>query len=509
MRAANYLEEQGEITNQDGLLLPGTSEFLRKSPMKNFIAGRWSDAQGGQPHKVIDPSTGSLLATISLGTSADVDAAVKAAKKAFPGWAGKSPTERSVWLHRLADALEKKQGELTQIEAIDVGKAVVNAEAFDIPFGVACIRYFADLAVHSQYSVPLAIRNMEARVYRAPYGVCGFIFPWNFPFDLLMWGIMPALAAGNTVVVKPSEITPLSTLFVCKVAEEIGFPEGVLNVVLGDGAGVGKALSNHPDIQRMSFTGSPATGKQIAEACARNLIPCKLELGGKGAAVIFDDIDLDVTAKQLASAITLNTGQVCCTATRWIIHESIFDKFVTLASQALEQTAIGPALDRNTQMGPLASEVHRNRVLGYLEKGESEGAKFLLKGTDFVVPGASRGFYMAPSLMSGNNENICCREEIFGPVAYLLKFKDEGDAVSMVNELRYGLANSVWSGDLTRANRVAEKMVAGNSWINAHNVFAYGLPYGGVNLSGFGGGVNSPETFFDYLRNQTIARPLA
>jgi acyl-CoA reductase-like NAD-dependent aldehyde dehydrogenase len=497
------------MKNQESLLLPGTATFLHKSPMTNFIGGHFRDANGSPLHPVFDPSTGEELARIPLSTAADVDAAVDAAHRAFPAWAAKSPTERSVLLHRLADAIEKKQNELAQIEALDVGKAVVNAEAFDIPFGVACIRYFADLAVHAQYSVPLAVRNMDARVFRAPYGVCGFIFPWNFPFDLLMWGVIPALAAGNTVVVKPSEITPLSTLFVCALAEEIGFPEGVLNVVLGDGAGVGKALSNHPNIQRMSFTGSPATGKQIAEACARNLIPCKLELGGKGAAVIFDDVDLDATAKQLAGAITLNTGQVCCTATRWVIQENIFDKFVSRAAEALEQTTIGPALERGTQMGPLASEVHLNRVLGFLQKGEAEGAEFLLRGSDSAVGGGSKGYYLSPSLMAGSASNICCREEIFGPVAYLLKFKNEGEAVSMVNELRYGLANSVWTGDLVRANRVAEKMVSGNSWINAHNVFAYGLPYGGVNLSGFGGGVNSPETFFDYLRNQTIARPLA
>jgi acyl-CoA reductase-like NAD-dependent aldehyde dehydrogenase len=504
-----FTEEKGPMTNQSGLLLEGASTFLTKSPMTNFIGGRWCKADGSQSFAVIDPSTSDVLTTIPLSSAADVDAAVAAAHKAFPSWAAKTPAERSVLLHRLADAIEKKQNELAQIEALDVGKAVVNAEAFDIPFGVACIRYFADLAVQAQYSIPLAVKNMEARVFRTPYGVCGFIFPWNFPFDLLMWGVIPALAAGNTVVVKPSEITPLSTLFVCSIAQEIGFPEGVLNVVLGDGPGVGRALSNHPDIQRMSFTGSPGTGRQIAEACARNLIPCKLELGGKGAAVIFEDVDMDATAKQLASAITLNTGQVCCTATRWVIHESIFDKFVSRAAEALQQTTIGPALERTTQMGPLASEVHFNRVLGYLQKGESEGAEFLLKGIDSAVAGGSKGYYMAPSLMAGSAKNICCREEIFGPVAFLLKFKNETEAVSLVNELRYGLANSVWTGDLARANRVAEKMVSGNSWINAHNVFAYGLPYGGVNLSGFGGGVNSPETFFDYLRNQTIARPLA
>jgi aldehyde dehydrogenase (NAD+) len=259
----------------------------------------------------------------------------------------------------------------------------------------------------------------------------------------------------------------------------------------------------------MSFTGSPEVGKKIGEACGRNLVPCKLELGGKGAAMIFDDVDVDATAKQLAGAITLNTGQVCCTATRWLVHETIYDSFVDKVADALKRTKIGPGLDRETQMGPVVSEVQRQRILGYLENGVKQGAEMVLAGGTAAPAGSERGFYVQPSLLAGTPENVCCREEIFGPTAFLLKFKDEAAGIRLVNQLNYGLANSVWTGDLKRAARVAEQMVAGNSWINAHNVFAYGLPYGGVNLSGLGGGVNSPETFHDYLRAQTIARPLA
>jgi aldehyde dehydrogenase (NAD+) len=339
--------------------------------------------------------------------------------------------------------------------------------------------------------------------------VCGFIFPWNFPFTLLCWGIAPALAAGNTVVVKPSEVTPLSSLFVAKLAAEAGLPDGVLNVVNGDGANVGAALAAHRGIKRMSFTGSPEVGKKIGEVCGRNLVPCKLELGGKGAAVVFDDVDVETAATQLAGAITLNTGQVCCTATRWMIHEKIYDRFVGQVTSVLKQTKIGPGLDRDTQMGPLVSEVQRQRVLGYLERGQATGANVVLAGGKISPPQGANGFYVQPALLEGADDNVCCREEIFGPCAYLLRFKDEDAVIAQVNQLAYGLANSVWSADLKRANRVAERLVAGNSWINAHNVFAYGLPYGGVNLSGTGGGVNSPETFNDYLRSQTIARPLA
>jgi aldehyde dehydrogenase (NAD+) len=480
-------------------------DFLSQ-PVPHHIGGQSRMSATG---KVLNPSDGSVLAEVALGGAAEIDLAVAAAEKAFPAWAALRPNERAVLLHRFADALEKHSAELAQLESLDVGKAIAAAEGFDVPFGIQCLRYFADLSMTAQYSVPLAIKNIEARTWRVPYGVCGFIFPWNFPFTLLCWGVAPALAAGNTVVVKPSEVTPLSSLFAAKIAAEAGLPPGVLNVVNGEGANAGAALSSHPRIKRMSFTGSPEVGKKIGEVCGRNLVPCKLELGGKGAAVVFDDVDVDSAATQLAGAITLNTGQVCCTATRWMIHEKIYDRFVGKVTDVLKQTKIGPGMDRDTQMGPLVSEVQRQRVLGYLERGKASGARTVLDGGRVSPPDAANGFYVQPALLEGSDDNVCCREEIFGPCAYLLKFKDEEAAIAQVNQLAYGLAKSVWSADLKRANRVAERMVAGNSWINAHNVFAYGLPYGGTNLSGTGGGVNSPETFHDYLRSQTIARPLS
>ena len=479
-------------------------DFIAKS-VPHYIAGQPRLTAAG---KVLNPSDGSMLAEVSLGGAAEIELAVTAAEKAFPTWATLRPNERAVLLQRFADALEKHSAELAQLESLDVGKAIAAAEGFDVPFGIQCLRYYADLSTTAQYSVPLAIKNIEARIWRVPYGVCGFIFPWNFPFTLMLWGISPALAAGNTVVVKPSEVTPLSSLFVAKLAAEAGLPPGVLNVVNGDGANAGAALSSHPRLKRMSFTGSPEVGRKVGEICGRHLVPCKLELGGKGAAVVFDDVDVDAAATQLAGAITLNTGQVCCTATRWMIHEKIYDRFVSKVTEVLKQTKIGPGMDRDTQMGPLVSEVQRQRVLGYLERGQAGGASVVLAGGKVSPPDAANGFYVRPALLEGSDDNVCCREEIFGPCAYLLRFKEDETVVAQVNQLAYGLANSVWSADLKRANRVAERMVAGNSWINAHNVFAYGLPYGGVNLSGTGGGVNSPETFHDYLRSQTIARPL-
>lgn len=489
-------------------LTKNVAEFLR-APIQHLIGGHSQPSADGAVTQVLNPSDGSALAIVGMGGATEIDHAVSAAWKAFPAWSALSSNERAAKLHRFAETLEKHAPDLALLESLDVGKAITAAEGFDIPFGIECLRYFADLSTREQYDVPLAIKNIEARTHRAPYGVCGFIFPWNFPFTLLMWGIAPALAAGNTVVVKPSEVTPLSSAFVARLAAEAGLPDGVINLVIGNGAAAGAALAGHPRIKRMSFTGSPEVGKKIGATCGQNLVPCKLELGGKGAAMVFDDVDVDATAQKLADAITLNTGQVCCTATRWLVHEKIYDQFVDQAVSALKRTKIGPGLDRETQMGPVVSEVQRQRILRYVENGVKEGAEMVLAGGMAAPGGSELGFYVQPSLLAGSPENICCREEIFGPTAYLLKFKDEATGIRLANQLAYGLANSVWSNDLHRAGRVAEQMVGGNSWINAHNVFAYGLPYGGVNLSGLGGGVNSPETFHDYLRPQTIARPLA
>ena len=483
-------------------------EFLGRDPLPFYIGGKWDRGLKGETWDVMNPSDGSLLSRVSLGNGEDVDRAVAAARKAFPGWAQSDPGERAVLLHRLADLMERDFDTLAQLESLDVGKALVNSEGFDIPFGIECVRYFADLSTRVSYSVPLPVKNIEARSIKVPYGVCGFVFPWNFPFDLFQWGVMPALAAGNTVVVKPSELTPLTTLYMCKLAGEAGFPAGVINVVVGTGPVVGEALTRHPQVRRMSFTGSPEVGRLVGKICGERLVPCKLELGGKGAAVVFDDVDVAATAAGLAGAITLNTGQVCCTATRWIIHENIYDQFVAAVKPVLEKVKIGPGIERSTEMGPVVSPAQQERILGYYDQGISQGGRVLLGGSLTEVDDAPGGYYVKPHLMEGEPDNICFREELFGPTAFLTRFKAGEEALAQVNSPSYGLANSVWTADLKRAERVARQMVSGNSWINAHNVFAYGLPYGGCNLSGVGGGVNSPETLLDYLRSQTIARPL-
>lgn len=489
-------------------LLPEVESYLSSGVIPGVVGGEDWAGTSGETFQTRDPGSGEVLAELHAYSAGDVDRAVEAANKAFrkSGWATLAPNDRAVRLHRFADLVESRKEIVAQIEAIDAGKLPAHALG-DIQTFIGSLRYFADMAQHVQRRSQLAVAGHEAWTLRSPWGACGFIFPWNFPMLLMGWGTAPALAAGNTVVVKPAEDTPLSAIYVARLARESGMPDGVVNVTPGLGGVAGAALSASAGIKRMSFTGSPEVGRLVAEACGRNLVPVKLELGGKGAAVVFEDVDVEVTAKKLVGAITFHTGQVCCDATRWIIHKSVYDPFIDACKKELAQVQVGYQLDGGTTMGPVVNAKQRERVLGYLEKGLAEGADAVVPGGAAEVAGRD-GYFVKPCLLAGSLENVAAREEIFGPVAFMATFDKEDEAVAMVNNTDYGLANSVWTTDLGRAARVAESMVAGNSWINAHNVFANGVPYGGIHKSGMGGGVNSIETLFDYWRSQSIVRPL-
>lgn len=488
-------------------LLPEVTEFLSSQSFPGFVGGKDYAAASGDVVVTIDPGSGDKIADIHDLAASEVDHAVDIANEAFPAWAALSQEDRSAILLRLADAVEERKSIIAQIEALEAGKIEAQAQ-WDVQNFVDTLRYFVKLADGVQLRTKLDVDGHDAWTYKQPWGACAFIFPWNFPFLLIGWGISPALAAGNTVVIKPAEDTSLSAIYLARLAKEVGVPDGVINVVTGRGETVGAALTNNANIKRMSFTGSPEVGQLVGEACGRNLVPVKLELGGKGAAVVFDDVDVEATAENLVGAITFHAGQVCCDATRWFIHNDIYDEFVTHCKDRLEQVKIGHPLDPATEMGPVVNAKQCDRVLGYEEKGQAAGAECLFGGGRATVEGFN-GNYVKPTLLAGSLDNVAARDEIFGPVAFLARFETEEEAIEMVNDTDYGLANSVWTNDADRAARVAESMVAGSSWINAHNVFAHGVPYGGVNKSGLGGGVLSIETLMDFYRSTSVVRPLA
>lgn len=487
-------------------LLPEVESFLGQSPFSSFVGGEHYPNGDGNLIASSDPGSGEIIAEIHDLNASEVDRAVDIANAAFPAWSGLTQEERSSILLKLADAVEERKSIIAQIESLDAGKIEAQA-AGDVQNFVDTLRYFVGLSDKIEKRTPLDVEGHEAWTIKQPWGACAFIFPWNFPFLLIGWGISPALAAGNTVIIKPAEDTSLSAIYLAQLAKEIGVPDGVINVVTGRGSTTGAALASNSKIKRMSFTGSPEVGKLVGEACGRNLVPVKLELGGKGAAVVFDDVDVEATAEALVSAITFHSGQVCCDATRWLIHKSIYDEFVSRCEELMQNIKIGHPLDPNSEMGPVVNPKQLDRVLGYQEKGKAEGAECLCGGGPATVEGYE-GNYVQPALLAGSLDNVAAREEIFGPVAYVTTFETEDEAITMANDTDYGLANSVWTNDQDRANRVAESMIAGNSWINAHNVFAHGVPYGGINKSGVGGGVLSIETLLDYYRSTSVVRPL-
>jgi aminomuconate-semialdehyde/2-hydroxymuconate-6-semialdehyde dehydrogenase len=479
--------------------------------IQNYIDGRFVD--GAQEFADVNPADGSVIAQVTAADEARVNEAICAARKALAKeWGRIGIRERAARLHRVADAIEKRFDCFVQAEVADTGKPVSLASRLDVPRAAANFRIFADMVKMAglesfQTETPDGAGALNYAV-RKPLGVIGVITPWNLPLLLLTWKVAPALACGNTVVVKPSEETPATATLLAEAMQDAGVPNGVYNVVHGFGPGsAGEFLTRHPDVDAITFTGESRTGAAIMKAVAPTVKPVSFELGGKNAAIVFGDCDFEETVKGLALAVFLNTGQVCLCAERVYVERKIFDRFLDAFKRAAESLRPGWPSDTETDFGPLISGQHRDKVLSYYRLAREEGATVVAGGG---VPefGDDRdhGFYVQPTILTGLPESArCVKEEIFGPVCHIAPFDSEEEAVAMANNTDYGLAASIWTSNLQRGHRVAQQMNAGITWVNCWFLRDLRTPFGGVGLSGIGreGGMHSLN-FYSELNNICI-----
>ncbi|KAJ7584399.1 aldehyde dehydrogenase [Mycena floridula] len=453
-----------------------------------FINGKFVDSADGDKIEVVNPATGKPITSVSAGSKKDVDIAVDAAKHAYKTvWGFKtSGYNRGRMLSKLADLVEQNIDEFSALETLNVGKPFMVSKMADITGAISCLRYYAGWADKVTGQTIETSDTKFAYTRHEPYGVVGAIIPWNFPLGMLAWKIGPALATGNTVVLKPSEITPLTALRLASLINEAGFPPGVLNIVNGYGATVGQAISEHPLIRKVAFTGSVLTGRKIQEAATRsNLKVVTLELGGKSPNIIFDDADLEQAVKWAARGIFANMGQVCTAGSRIIVQEGIYDQFLAAFTKAAEalQGAIGDPFAPTTNHGPQVSQVQFDRVMGYIESGKSQGATLHTGGEKH----GSEGFFIKPTIFTDCKPHMkIVQEEIFGPVASILKFKTEEEAIEIANDTEYGLACAVFTQNNARAIRVAHALEAGTAWINSYIDSHIAVPFGGYKQSGNG-----------------------
>jgi aldehyde dehydrogenase (NAD+) len=452
-----------------------------------LIDNQWVDSVSGKTFETINPATGEVLAHVAEADAADVDLAVKAARKAFhskAAWRRMSASERGKLLNRLADLIEKHIDELATLESLDNGKPRHVAMAADLPLVIACYRYYAGWADKIQgKTIPI---NGDYFCYtrHEPVGVVGQIIPWNFPLLMQAWKLAPALATGNTVVMKTAEQTPLSALRVGELIIEAGFPEGVVNILPGYGPTAGGAIARHMDVDKVAFTGSTEVGKLIMRAAAdSNLKRVTLELGGKSPNIVFADADMEEAVEGSHFALFFNQGQCCCAGSRVFVEEKAYDQFVERSAARAKRRTVGNPLDAATEQGPQVDNDQFTKVLSFIESGKQEGAH-LVAGGDRV---GDRGYFVAPTVFSDvKDEMKIAQEEIFGPVMSILKFKDMDELVERANKTIYGLAAAVWTRDIGKAHHVANNVRAGTVWINCYDVFDAGAPFGGFKQSGIG-----------------------
>jgi acyl-CoA reductase-like NAD-dependent aldehyde dehydrogenase len=451
-----------------------------------FIGGAFVDGADGTTVEVLDPHDCSVLAEVAEARAADVDRAVAAATDAFPAWAATPAAERGRMLLRLADAIEAHADELARLESTNTGHPRRDSAGLDVPRTAATFRYFGGIADKVEGTVVPVERGFLNYVDREPLGVVGQIVPWNFPLMFCGWKLGPALAAGNTAVLKPSELTPLTSLRLAELLVEVGLPPGVVNIVPGYGQTAGQHLAEHPGVAKIAFTGSTAVGRRIVEASSGNLKRVQLELGGKGANVVFADADLDLARNGSAFAIFHNQGQACIAGSRLLLHEDIADAFLDGFVELARSIRLGHPLAPGTEMGPLTSPIHRDRVLDYVKVAVDEGAEVLTGGKPPDDPALAAGCYVEPTVVRADPGSRVCQEEVFGPFVTVSTFSGDDEAIALANGTEYGLGAGLWTRDLARAHRMARAFRAGMVWVNSYKRVSPGSPFGGVGRSGYG-----------------------
>ncbi len=465
------------------------SEYTRSiAPGKLFIGGEWQNATSSATFETINPATGEVLTSVAEAGDADVDRAVAAARVAFESeeWGGLSGRARGRLLYRMADAIEAAADELARLESMDNGKPMREARMFDINGAVECFRYYAGWADKIEGEVLPIPGPYFNYTRREPVGVCAQIIPWNYPFQMAAWKVAPALACGNTIILKPAEQTPLTALELARLSLEVGIPSGVLNVLTGHGETTGAALVRHPGVDKVAFTGSTEVGKLIQREAASTLKRVSLELGGKSPNIVLEDADLDAAVKGATMAIFYNTGQACTAGSRLLVQESIRDEFVEKLVAQAGGMRPGDPLHPKTRMGPLVSKEQLERVLGYIQKGKDEGAELVLGGDRPDVDG-SKGYFLSPTIFDRvKPEMTIAREEIFGPVLAVTTFGTLEEAVEIGNATDFGLAAAVWTRDISKAHKVAHALKAGTVWVNMYHALDTGAPFGGYKQSGYG-----------------------
>ncbi|WP_407177109.1 aldehyde dehydrogenase family protein [Bradyrhizobium sp. STM 3562] len=463
--------------------------FADGSYKKMLIDGKWVDAASGKRFETLNPATGELLATVAEGDAEDINRAVAAARRAFEGpWSKVKPFERQNLLLKLAELVEKNFEELSQLDTLDMGAPISRTRGNKLRV-LGMLRYYAGQAtsLHGETIENSLPGEIFSYTLKEPVGVVGAIIPWNGPLAATVWKIGPAIATGCTVVLKPAEEAPLTSLRLAELALEAGVPPGVVNVVPGFGETAGAALAAHPDVDKVAFTGSHITGQSIVRASAGNLKRVSLELGGKSPDIVFADADLDAAVPGASMAVFANSGQICSAGTRLFVEEKIYDEFVGRVAEFGRKLQVGNGLDPNTQIGPLVSEQQLERVTGYLAIGQKEGARALAGGARVTEGPLAKGYFVQPTVFANVQDNMrIAQEEIFGPVISAIKFKDMDELIRRANATTFGLGSGVWTRDVAKAHHVSKALRAGSVWVNCYQAMDPAVPFGGYKMSGYG-----------------------